>query len=106
MAEGVTSKSRFNDHSIHPAIAVVEWRRIGLAKRLFVKPSFSHERFFEENTIMAVKKVAIGSPAAPTKADEELVQEAYGEARRNDWEGSLMPALITIKTQRRGLLMG
>jgi hypothetical protein len=44
------------------------------------QPSFSHERFFEENTIMAVKKVAIGSPAAPTKADEELVQEAYGEA--------------------------
>jgi len=29
---------------------------------------------------MAVKKVAIGSPAAPTKADEELVQEAYGDA--------------------------
>ena len=29
---------------------------------------------------MAVKKVAIGSPAAPTKTDEELVQEAYEDA--------------------------
>jgi len=29
---------------------------------------------------MAVNKVAIGSPAAPTKTDEELVQEAYEDA--------------------------
>jgi hypothetical protein len=39
------------------------------------KPSF-----FRGDAIMAVKKAAISSPAADTKADADLVQEAYGDA--------------------------
>jgi len=40
MAEGANERAAFNDHSIHPAIAVVEWRQIGLAKRLFINRHF------------------------------------------------------------------